>query len=150
VLKTGPAIVGAGTNVTYTISVTNNGPDAAVNTILADPTPPGLSFLIADAPCDFGFPCSLGTLASGQAVTLTATFAVAANASGTIVNTASVSSDTSDPDAINSSSTAVTTVNLGGPGEPVLPVPLDARWMLLLLGMLLGAAGILAGARSRS
>jgi uncharacterized repeat protein (TIGR01451 family) len=150
VLKTGPANVQPGSNVTYTIQVTNNGPDAAINTVLADPTPPGLSFRIADAPCDFGFPCALGTLASGQSVTLAATFAVDASARGTIVNTASVASETSDPDAANSSSTAVTTVAGGGPGgETALPVPVDARWMLLLLGALLALAGLSRVARSR-
>ncbi|MGH8172736.1 MAG: DUF7507 domain-containing protein, partial [Rhodanobacteraceae bacterium] len=151
VLKTGPANVVPGGSVTYTIQITNNGPDAAVNTVLADTTPPGLSFVIADAPCDFGFPCALGTLASGQSVTLSATYRVEVGARGTIVNTASVASETSDPDAANSSSTAVATVIGGGPGgEPALPVPIDTRWMLLLLVALLGLAGVSGAGRSRS
>lgn len=150
VLKTGPASVQAGTSVTYAISVTNNGPDAAVDTVITDPTPAGLTFIGADAPCGFGFPCALGTLTSGQNVTITATFAVAANASGTVVNTASVSSDTADPDTTNSSSVASVAVIGGGPGAPpTVPVPIDARWMLLLLGVLLAFAGLAAEIRSR-
>jgi len=149
VLKTGPASVQAGSSVTYTLSVTNNGPDVAVDTVISDPTPAGLTFIGADAPCDSGFPCALGTLAGGQNVTIAATYAVAANASGTVVNTASVSSDTADPDTTNSSSVATATVIGGGPGEPTVPVPVDARWMLLLLGALLAFAGLAARGKSR-
>jgi uncharacterized repeat protein (TIGR01451 family) len=141
VLKTGPASADAGGTITYSIAVTNNGPDPAVNAVLADVPPAGLTFVSASAPCTTGFPCALGTVAVGTTTTVTATFAVAPNASGTLINTAIVSSDTSDPDGANSSSTAATTVVGGGANPPAAPVPLDAKWLLAALMLLLGAAG---------
>jgi len=123
--------------------VTNNGPDPAVNAVLADVPPAGLTFVSASAPCTTGFPCALGTVAVGTTTTVTATFAVAPNASGTLINTAIVSSDTSDPDGANSSSTAATTVVGGGANPPAAPVPLDAKRLLAALMLLLGAAGAL-------
>jgi len=146
VTKTGPANVAPGSTVTYSIAVVNNGPDAAVNAMLSDPTPAGLSFLSASAPCSSGFPCALGTLASGAGVTVVATFAVSPSASGTVTNTATVGSDTSDPDAANSSSTA-TTVIAGVPPVESLPVPVDQRWMLVLLAVLLAGVGLWRRAR---
>jgi uncharacterized repeat protein (TIGR01451 family) len=136
VRKTGPVSVDVGALVAYTIAVTNNGPDAAVNAMLDDPTPAGLVFVDASAPCTGGFPCPLGTLASGSGVTVTARFQVSAGASSRVINTATASSDTSDPDGANSSSSAVTTVITGGAG-PVQPVPTGGRWSLLLIGVLL-------------
>jgi uncharacterized repeat protein (TIGR01451 family) len=109
-VKTGPASITAGTNATYTLQVTNNGPDAATNVMLADPTPAGLSVVSATAPCAGGFPCALGTLANGATVTVTVTFAVPVNAIGPIINTGSVSSGTSDPNGSNNSSSVTTTV----------------------------------------
>src|SRR6185436_10066049 len=57
--NTGPATVTAGTNLTYTLRVTNNGTGTATSVVLADPTPAGLTFVSAGAPCAGGFPCSL-------------------------------------------------------------------------------------------
>ena len=90
VQKTGPRNATAGSNVTYSISVTNNGPDTATNVTIADPTPAGLAFVSASAPCNTGFPCDIGSLTNGQTATISSVvFSVAPNFSGTIVNTAS-------------------------------------------------------------
>src|SRR5437868_11514830 len=43
VIKTGPGTAFPGSNVIYTITVTNNGPSDAAAVQLADPTPPRLS-----------------------------------------------------------------------------------------------------------
>jgi uncharacterized repeat protein (TIGR01451 family) len=139
VVKSGPASVQVGDIMTYTIVVTNNGPDAAVNAIVADAAPPGLTFEGASAPCSTGFPCALGTLAADATVTIIAQYIVTASAPSTLINTATVSSDTSDPDSANSSSTAATTVTPGGGTQPPKPVPTTGRWALFALALLLGA-----------
>jgi len=76
--------------------------------VLADPTPAGLAFVSASAPCASGFPCGLGTLANGASTIVTATFSISPQAAGAIANTASASSDTPDPSAGNNSSTVTT------------------------------------------
>src|SRR5437016_1801943 len=59
--KTGPATITAGTNATYTITVTNNGPDPATSRTLVDNVPPGMqifSFAQVSGPawsCSNGF-----------------------------------------------------------------------------------------------
>ncbi|HEY0553095.1 MAG TPA: hypothetical protein VGG20_02455, partial [Thermoanaerobaculia bacterium] len=77
-------------------------------------TPAGTTFVSASAPCAGGFPCNLGDLAAGSAVTLTATFRPASSlAAGTVVtNTASVASSSVDPQPGNNSAQASTTIFL--------------------------------------
>ena len=141
VLKTGPATVAAGSNIAYTISVTNNGPDSATNTIVTDPAPAGLTFVSAGAPCGAGFPCNIGTLTNGQNVTISnVVFAVSPTYPGNVVvNVASANSDVPDPTPNNNSSSASTTIS----GTPPVagPVPLDSRWMLLAMMALLAGVG---------
>jgi len=143
VIKTGLATVVAGNNVVYTITVTNRGPDPAVNSILNDPTPAGTTFVSSGAPCS-AFPCNLGTLASGQSVVISSvTFLVPANYSATsVVNVASTSSDTPDPTPNNNGSTVGTTVTAAA--QVPVPVPVNALWMLLTLGVLLCLVGAYA------
>lgn len=45
--KTGPVQVGLGTNIVYTITVTNFGPSVVSNVVVSDLVPPGLTFLSA-------------------------------------------------------------------------------------------------------
>jgi len=108
--KTGPASATPGSQVTYTLTVSNHGPEDAINVSLDDPTPPGLGFVSASTPCAAGFPCNLGTLPSGASTIVTVTFAVDAGAAGNIVNTASAGSDTPDPDPANNEDTVTTPV----------------------------------------
>ncbi len=112
-VKDGPATVSRGANLIYSILVTNNGPSDALNLSLSDPTPGGLSFVSADAPCAGGFPCALGNLAAGASISLTATYTVPVDYSGAdpILNTASVSSDTVDTNPDNNSDDATTAVD---------------------------------------
>ena len=42
ILKTGPASVTAGTALTYTLGIVNNGPSVADNVTVTDPTPTGI------------------------------------------------------------------------------------------------------------
>src|SRR5260370_632429 len=45
ITKTAPATVVAGNQLTYTITVTNNGPSNATNVIVTDTLPAGVNFL---------------------------------------------------------------------------------------------------------
>jgi uncharacterized repeat protein (TIGR01451 family) len=112
IVKTGPANAIPGTNVAYTLVVTNNGPSDAQAVFVADPTPVNLSFVSNSGACATPFPCSLGTVPAGGTRTITATFAIPANytAPSPIVNTAVVSSSTPDPNPANDSSSAPTSV----------------------------------------
>jgi len=142
VIKTGPASANTGDTISYTIQVANNGPDAVPDAVLTDPTPPGLTYVSSTAPCAGGFPCALGALANGARVTFTATYIVQAGYTGRVVNTASANSSTvPDPSPNNNSSTATTPIGGGNPGGEVAQVPVDARWMLVLMSVLLMLAG---------
>ncbi len=112
VTKSGPATAVAGTNVVYTITVTNAGPSDATGVTLADPTPPGLTFVSNAGDCTTAFPCTLGTLPPAATRTITATFAIPSGYTtpDPIANTATVSSTTPDAAAGNNSATATTSL----------------------------------------
>jgi uncharacterized repeat protein (TIGR01451 family) len=110
--KDGPATVVAGTQMTYTIKVRNDGPSVARNVAVSDQLPAGVSFVTVtpeQGTCTFGQPtardlrCGLGDLpvtAVGDTVDIVIKVAVAPDVvPGTIlVNEAVVSSATADPD----------------------------------------------------
>jgi len=87
----------AGSDFTYNITVTNNGTGTAHNVILDDALPAGITFDdVSPNPCASGDispdnNCNLGDIAAAGSVSFT--IHVTANDSGTITNTASVSSD---------------------------------------------------------
>ncbi len=112
IVKTGPATAVPGTNIVYTLVVTNNGPSDAAGVVVADPTPTNLTFVPGGGACGTGFPCSLGSLASGAAATLTVTFHIPAGytAPSPIPNTASVSATTPDPNPANNAASVSTSV----------------------------------------
>lgn len=117
-----PDPVVVGTNLTYTITVTNSGPDAAPNASMSDTLPAGTTFVSLASPAGWScttpavgatgtVSCSNASFAVGSAV-FTLTVSVAPGvASGTVLsNTASVSSATGDPVTDNNSATTTTTV----------------------------------------
>lgn len=118
-----PDPVIAGTNLTYTIKVKNNGPLAAPNVVVTDVLPGYLSNVIVTpsvGSCVPGIPgdplnpltCSLGKMANATTASITVVAKVKADTpEGTILaNTAVVSSDAFDPDDANNTATALTTV----------------------------------------
>ncbi len=89
-----------GTDLVYTIVVTNLGPDTVADAVVADATPAGLTFASNTGDCVAAFPCVLSAMTQGQTRTITATFNVPAGYSGVdpIVNSATVTSaSTTDP-----------------------------------------------------
>ena len=109
IVKDGPTSAMAGTNVVYTTVVTNVGPSDAVAVTVADPTPPGLTFVSNAGACMTAFPCALGTLAAGAMRTITTTYhscrVCGARSDREHRDRASA---TPDPAAANNSSTATT------------------------------------------
>src|SRR5439155_650911 len=91
-----PDPVVAGTDLTYTLKVTNNGPSTASNVTVSDPVPAQTSFVSAtpsQGSCTSAVSCSLGPLAPGGSDTIPIVVHVDSTASGSLSNTATVSSD---------------------------------------------------------
>jgi len=118
-----PDPVTAGANLTYTVTVNNLGPVAAVNASLGDPLPAGTTFVSLAPPA--GWNCTTPPVGSGGTVTCTnasfangasAVFPIIVNVSptvpdGTVLsNTATITSGTADPNQANQASVATTTV----------------------------------------
>ena len=107
-----PRRVRPGSKVTYTIRVTNLGPDAATAVTLLDTLPEGTS--PAKGGCEGRrIKCYLGTIGGGESTTLTLDVNVAPDARGSLRNKATVSSLTDDPDMANNE--AVATVRVQPP-----------------------------------
>ena len=119
VTKTGPSVVTQGNVITYSLTATNAGPGTATNVTIADPVPAGLTFLpsSSDPSCVFNGAnvlCNNFSLNAGQSKTVAVAFTVTAGAAcnSTIVNNASVSASSTDPNpANNQSQTVSSTVN---------------------------------------
>jgi uncharacterized repeat protein (TIGR01451 family) len=112
ITKTGPATATAGTQITYTLSLTNNGPSDAQGVTLVDTLPVGETFVSASEGTGTGttFSDSIGTLAAGASRTVTLVAAISASASGTLNNAAAVTATTEDANFGNNTATFDTTV----------------------------------------
>jgi len=146
-----PLLVGA--NLTYNITVTNAGPATANNVTLTDPLPAGVTFVSvtqSQGTCSQAagtVTCPLGAIAN--AGTATVAIVVTPTAAGTLNNTATVTSGTTDPVSTNNSATTSTVVNSpvppgitlsASPTSMVVPAGLAARFRLTV-----GAVGGLSG-----
>jgi uncharacterized repeat protein (TIGR01451 family) len=108
--------VPAGSNQTYTLSVTNAGPNDATNTIVSDTLPTNATLVSATgsqgAACTGTtvVSCNLGTVANAAHATVTVVVTVNAAATGTVVNTATVVSDLPDPNQPNNTASVTATI----------------------------------------
>ena len=100
-----PALVGA--TLTYHVSVTNHGPNAASGASLSDTLPAGVTFVSAPGCSEAGgvVNCTIGALTTGSSYTVD--IAVTPTATGTLTNTATASAAETDPNTANN--VAVTT-----------------------------------------
>ncbi len=123
VAVSGPSSVTAGTNATYTITLKNNGPNAAQGVVLTDVLPAGSSFVTitpaASNPDAFTFGQAGGSVTESAATIGagdTNTFTLVVSAPATLLNgadfsdTVSVTSSTADGNGANNSATAAGTV----------------------------------------
>ena len=122
VSMSGPASVNAGGNVTYTLTVSNLGPNFAPSLVTTNPIPAGATFVSASTSlgvcagpatsANGGVQCLASGLLPGASITITVTLNVAASTT----NSASVQAfDTAgnpllDPNPINNTAFATTTV----------------------------------------
>jgi uncharacterized repeat protein (TIGR01451 family) len=129
-----PDPVLGGQSITYTIGVSNAGPQAAVSVAMSDVLAPQLGFVSLAAPAGWacGTPavgasgavnCTLANLPNGGSGTFTLVAKVAAGAGGSSVsNTATVSAATFDPSNADNSATATTAVTAVAPSMQVVKV----------------------------
>jgi uncharacterized repeat protein (TIGR01451 family) len=102
----GPILSGA--DVVYTLTVSNLGPSDALNVVITDPLPAGMTF-VDSVGCleNVGIvTCTLTDLAQGDSLALTVTATVGLEVNGIITNTASVTSASADPDLTNNTASA--------------------------------------------
>lgn len=116
-----PALVGG--NVTYAISVTNMGSSPAVGVAVADLLPVGVNLISVTSgqgSCTGSamIHCNLGTV-NGSA-TAVISIVVATTVEGAISNSASVTSNSFDPDQSDNSATSVTFVGRSSAGIQAL------------------------------
>ena len=128
-----PLLLGSG--LTYTLAVTNKGPEGTTDVTLTDILPRRMSFVSSsssqgDCSGTSTVTCTIGALASGDSAIVT--IVVIPSVVGTITNTANVTSSVADPKPGNNIATGTTTVSPGADlsltksGSPE-PVPLGSH-----------------------
>jgi uncharacterized repeat protein (TIGR01451 family) len=137
ITKTTASLILVNSNVTFTIDVANGGPNTASGVTVVDTLPANVTFVSAmpsQGTCSgtTTVTCSLGTMASGG--TATVTIVAQATTLGPAVNTATVSSASSDPNPANNTATATFTV--------VAQIPTLSPLLLALLAALLAAIAV--------
>jgi uncharacterized repeat protein (TIGR01451 family) len=106
-------------NITYTITISNNGVENATGVTLTNSLPEETTFISSSAgsaTCNLiggMVKCGLGNLANGDTVSVTIEAAVAADAEGVIVNVAGVAGDQGDPNLANNEAVVQTNVLIG-------------------------------------
>jgi uncharacterized repeat protein (TIGR01451 family) len=104
--------VNVGDKITYTLFISNNGPQDATGVILTDTLPVLVSLLNAPPECAESsrvISCDIGDL--GVDSTVTTTILVNATGEGYAVNNAQVSSDFIDPDMTNNTDSVTIKIN---------------------------------------
>jgi len=134
-----------GDNVTYTLTVTNNGPSNATGVTVTDTLPAGLTYVSNSCGASFVDPTltwNVGALAVSASTTCNLTATV--NQAGTIVNVASATGNESDPTPSNNAATAAVTTAVA-----LAEVPTLGSVGLATLFVLLTASAALALRRRR-
>jgi uncharacterized repeat protein (TIGR01451 family) len=121
-----PTAATVGDTISYSIRVSNKGPDGATGVTVTDVLPGAVAFVSANTTqgtCSgtSTVTCSIGTLAEDAGATIT--IVVKANSAGTVRNTAEVAPTESDPKDDNNKATATTTVAAVTPPPPPPPAP---------------------------
>jgi len=112
-MTSAPGTLAGGSSLTYTITVTNNGPGNALSVAMTDAFPSGVAFLssatsLGTCSGTTVVTCTLGTMTSGQTATMT--IVVKPLLTGTLLNTVNATSTTPDPNDTNNSVSTSTTV----------------------------------------
>jgi uncharacterized repeat protein (TIGR01451 family) len=116
ITNSAPSTVTSGSTLTYTITVTNLGPDPSVKLTITDLFPKDTTFnnvAISSGTCTAGLrgtTCKVPNLANGDTVTETLTVNVTAGVGHTLNDKATVTSRTFDSDERNNAAIATTSV----------------------------------------
>ena len=121
--QTGPAAGYVGSNLTYTLTISNLGPAPAASTVVSDSLPATVSFVSATtskgtvSQANGIVTATLGSLASNATATVMVT--IRAPLAGTVTNTATVTNSAgTDPNAANNSTSTTTAVTVPPPPTP--------------------------------
>ncbi|MEA2327854.1 MAG: hypothetical protein QOE68_2813 [Thermoanaerobaculia bacterium] len=139
----------SGAFITYTLNLTNGGPNAAANVVFTDTLPSSLLFQSITPPPGFTcttppvgttgtITCTASSFANGGTGTFTLVTTAAPGTTGNINNSAGVSSATSDPNSGNSSFVAPAVTAPATSNIPAL-----STWALMLLAAILGAGALM-------
>lgn len=112
--KTGPAATQAGSAITWTLVAANAGPSDAPAAVLTDTLPDGLQDVVLPDSCSRTgqhIKCPLGTIEVGKKASIELSATVDPTFTGTLANSASVTSSAADPSDANNSAAASTTVS---------------------------------------
>jgi len=129
----GPGVAELGTNFTYTITVTNQGPADAVDVVVTDELPPELGFFSPDFPLRYrlfsvlrhAMTFSLGTLASGETRVITTHGTTLAE--GTLYSRFTVEANSADPNTADNVFVMETEV-VADLGSPRVSILMPADW----------------------
>jgi uncharacterized repeat protein (TIGR01451 family) len=138
--------VPVGSPVTYTLTVTNNGPGAATGVVVTDTLPAALTYVSNDCGAGFASPTltwNVGALAASASAVCNLTATV--NQVGVIINTASAAANEGDPTPGNNASSAT----VAG-GQNVVEVPTLDGLSLAALALVLAASAFVALRRRRA
>lgn len=107
-----------GNNITWTMVVTNNGPNTATGVTATDPIPAGNTYVSSSTTqgsCTGGsiLTCAIGTMTVGQQVTIT--LVTTPTQAGTVTNTVTVVGNEHETNTANNTASASVVVNKGQP-----------------------------------
>jgi uncharacterized repeat protein (TIGR01451 family) len=107
----------AGSDLTYTLTVHNDGPSNATNVVVTDPLPAGVSYVSDDCGGSNVPPWTwnLGSLATGATAVCHLVVSIDPMPPASVSNTATVTSDVFDDDTSNNSDTETTTLDAEPP-----------------------------------
>jgi uncharacterized repeat protein (TIGR01451 family) len=146
-----PDPVSVGSNLTYTMVVTNHGPGPAPDAALSDRLPTGVTLVSMSTTrgsCSLAagvVGCSFGTLFLNE--TATVTIVVRVDSAGTLTNTAGVSTSVSDPNVGNNQVATAQTTAQGPFTPPAVPVTPETP-VATGCALTTGTPSVFAGVRS--
>ena len=128
-----PSPVSPGTTIAYTVTLTNHGPDRAISPAVTFGTPVGTTYESVKSPEGWtcskpssspDVQCTAASMASGDTAVFIFRFKVGGGATGNIIGSPSVSSQTNDPASANNGVTLVTPTGVNGalPHRRYLPL----------------------------